>query len=145
MIQTIEATFLRKPPPYFAEGNGIPSGWVCISFRWITDTRDRRKLYGTWVKIQSSHGVSYRVLRFSGSLRGTQASGEGEIVLDWSAWLELSGFSEDSSDLALPLKITRARWYQRPFVGFFHPDPTYRLANLLAYLALALAFISLFT
>ena len=145
MLSPIQAKFSRRAPASLAKNNGIPLGWVCVSWRWVSNKRVRRTLYGHWAKIKSDHGKCYRILRFSGSLRGTPGSAEGEIVLDWSAWLALPGYDENCSALALDLKIQAVSWYEMPFVGISHPDPTYRLANLLAYLALLLAVFSLFT
>lgn len=145
MLNLVQAVFSRKAPPEFEGGNGIPVGWACLSFRWVSEKQDRRRLYGQWVRIQSDYGKCYRILRFSASLKGTPASNEGEIVVDWSAWLRLSGYDDNSATQPLNLKITKAKWFEIPFVGFFHPDPSYRLSIALAYLALLLGLISFLT
>jgi hypothetical protein len=67
--------------------------------------------------------------------------GTGQVVVDWGGWLDLFGRANDVNQ---PLKLTvcSAPWWAFPRFVFAHPDPTIRLAGLLALLSVALGFLS---
>lgn len=138
----MKTVFVRKSSAEFTEKNGLPLGWVAVSWRWLPDKQQRRHSHGKWYRLKGSWGVTYRVLRFSGNLSGSQKSNQWEMVIDWPAWLELSGYAEDVPD-ALEIELTRTSIWRSPQLAFSHPDPTIRLATGLGVLSLLLGLLSL--
>ena len=138
---TIRGTFTRVSPAEFAEKIGIPAGWFVILHRWIGEKKARRLQHGKWFKLSSEPNSVYRVLRFSASLAGAPGK-PGEIVIDYEAWLDLFGRTEDVGG-PLSLEIRAARWWELPRLATSHPDPAVRLAGWIAVLSFALGIISL--
>ncbi len=62
--------------------------------------------------------------------------------MDWGAWLDLFGRADDV-DRPLKLKVCSARWWAFPLFALAHPDPTIRLAGLLALVSVALGLLSI--
>ena len=140
-MKKIKGDFARTSPAAFAEKIGIPQGWFVISHNWVPTKKARRLSHGKWFKISSSEGSVYRILRFSVKLRGTPKSGTGDIVLDWPGLLKLSGYAEDIPE-EITLEITKIKWWEYAFVPFSHPDPTIKLASILAALSVGLGLVS---
>jgi hypothetical protein len=138
----MKGTFSRVPPAAFAEKVGIPMGWMVISHRWMPDKARRRLAHGKWFHLKSELGESFRVLRFSASLPGGPSDGKGDLVIDWAAWLQLSGFAEDTKP-PLHIELTKARWWQLPWLAASHPDPAFRLSSYLAFISVALGALSI--
>lgn len=138
----MEGEFDRVSPASFAEKIGIPDGWVVISHRWVPTMPERRRTTGNWFKIESDNGTVFRVVRFSPNLQGSPATGRGQLVIDWSAWLRLSGFAEDTST-PLKLKFTRSRWWNFWAWMITHPEPTVALSGLISLISLGLGIVSL--
>jgi hypothetical protein len=134
--------FTRISPHAFSTRAEFPAGWFAVSWRWIAECCHRRRGHGKWCKITSEHGSIYRVLRFSAELPGSPLAGTGEIVLDWDGWLYLHGRADDV-DKPLELTVSAARWWAFPQFALAHPDPTIRLAGLLALLSVALGLLSI--
>lgn len=138
----MKGTFSRVSPASFAEKVGIPAGWIVISHRWVSEKAERRRTSGRWFKITSANGSVFRILRFSPNLKGVPGWDSAEIVLDWPAWLELTGFAEDVSE-PIELSFRRASWWQFAQLAESHPDPTYRMAGRLAVISVVLGVVSL--
>jgi hypothetical protein len=138
---TIRGTFTRVSPAEFAEKIGIAPGWFVISHRWMGEKKARRLQHGKWFKIAGTEDSVYRVLRFSANLSGILGK-PGQIVIDYSAWLDLFGRTENV-DGPLELQISAARWWEAPRLATSHPDPSIRLAGWIAVLSFALGIISL--
>jgi hypothetical protein len=81
------------------------------------------------------------VVRFSTQLEGSPAAGTGQVVVDWGGWLDLFGRADDV-DQPLKLKVSPASWLAFPRFALAHPDPTIKLAGLLALLSLGLGILS---
>lgn len=120
----------------------VPPGWFAVSHRWIDGKGERRKLHGRWFRIASESGSCFRVLKMVASLRGTKGAAEGDICLDWGAWLNLDGYAENTSG-ELPLRISPATWLDMPAIAMSHPDPGYRISAKLALLSVLLGLLSL--
>lgn len=138
----MKAVFTRKSSAEFAEKNGLPLGWVAVSWRWLPDKRQHRRSHGHWYRLKSDHGVTYRVLRFSGNLSGSEKSKQWDMVIDWPAWLDLSGHAEDVPE-ALQIELKPTSIWRSPQLAFAHPDPTVRLATGLGVLSFGLGLLSL--
>lgn len=139
----VRGSFTRRSPSSFAENVGIPVGWFVISWRMVPEKGARRKLHGRLFKISCGDRKVYRILRFSTHLRGSRGPTNGEVVIDWPAWLELSDFAEESRD-DLELLIEPAPRWHLWRLAFSHPDPAYRLAAILGLVSVGLGFLSLF-
>jgi hypothetical protein len=142
-MEIMKGNFRRVSPSAFAERVGIPAGWFVVSHRWLPEKSERRISHGRWFKIKSEHGEVFRILRFSPNLEGGPTKGDGEMVLDWPAWLQLFGYA-DNVDGSLPLELSRAQWWHWPKLAVSHPDPVVRLSGALGLLSLALGIVSLF-
>lgn len=141
-VPAMKTYFLRKSSAEFGEKNGLPLGWVAISWRWLPDKLKRRHAHGRWYRLKSDHGVTYRVLRFGGNLSGSDRTNQWDMVIDWPAWLELSGYAEDVPD-TLAISLSPTSIWRSPQLAFSHPDPTVRLATALGVLSLLLGIMSL--
>lgn len=138
----MKATFTRATPSALTDNAGVPEGWFVISHRWISETADRRRAHGRWFRIRSAHCAVFRVLRFSPNLKGSPAQSSGDMVIDWSAWLDLHDRVEDV-DQPIELEISPARWWHWPRLAVSHPDPSMRLAGYIAVVSLVLGLVSL--
>lgn len=138
----MKSTFVRKSSAEFIEKSGLPLGWVAVSWRLIPSKKQRRHSHGKWYRLKTSNGTTYRVLRFGGNLAGSENAGQWDMVIDWPAWLELSGHAEDIPD-ALEIELSRTSLWRSPQLAFSHPDPTIRLASGLGLLSFALGLLSL--
>lgn len=139
---SINGMFNRLSPTKFAEKASIPLGWMVISSRCVSSKSERRRTHGKWFRIESAHGTSYRVLRFSPNLAAPAADHPGKLVLDWPAWLELNGYADDVST-PLQLTITKASLWHLPQVAASHPDPTVRISSELALISVVLGILSI--
>ena len=135
------AIFVRQSPSQFAQKTGIPMGWFVLPHRLVPDIRQRRRLHGSWCTIKSDKGAVYRILRFSPRLKGGKVGGDSEVVLDWAAWIELNG-RDEAADMPMELTVSKARFYQYPFLALRHQDPSYRLASGIAMVSLLLGAVS---
>ncbi|MFW2456512.1 hypothetical protein [Methyloversatilis discipulorum] len=138
----MKGTFNRIAPAAFAEKTGIPLGWMVISHRWMPEKSERRRAHGKWFRLKSAHGTSYRVLRFSANLTGSPPDNTGDLVIDWPAWLELSGYADDVNG-PLELEITKASLWQLPQLAASHPDPAMRLSSMLGFVSVVLGVLSI--
>jgi len=141
-MKSITGNFRRVPPSFNSEKTNIPLGWTVISHRLMPNKSDRRIAHGKWFQLKSSQGATYRVLRFSANLKGTPDT-DADVVLDWPAWLELNGFSDNLPE-SLEIKISKARWWQLPYLAAAHPDPATRLSGILGIVSAILGIMSLF-
>lgn len=136
----MKANFTRIAPSINAEQLAL--GWFAISHRFIEGKKTRRNSYGVIYKIKSKDGsVIYRTLRFSPRLKGSTRTGEGQILLDWQGWINLSDI--DTEKEALELKITKANLFGRIYHSMSHPDPIYRHSMKVARIGLYISLISL--
>jgi hypothetical protein len=105
---------------------------------------DRRAVHGKWFRLENEHRQAvFRALRFSPNLQGTREKREGDIVIDWPAWIHLSGQGDEDAEV-LSLRIRPATLMERlVLAGIRHPDPTMRLSFGLALLSLGLGLVSL--
>lgn len=133
--------FERISPASFAKKIGIPQGWFVISHRWVPDKKKRRKYHGKWFKLSTAYGSVYRVIRFSVNLNGAPGS-TGEMVIDWSAWLDLFD-REENVDQSIDISISPAKWWDFPRLALSHPDPAVRHAGWFSLASLALGLISI--
>lgn len=92
---------------------------------------------------KGEHAIIFRLVRFSPNLEGSLSAGSGKVVMDWTAWLRLSGFA-DETDAALSLKFSRSPWWHFPAWMITHPEPTVALSGVISLISLALGVISLF-
>ena len=138
----MKGIFNRMPPAKFPDSSGVPLGWIVVSWRWMPDKTERRHAHGKWFRIKSKHGVVYRVLRFSGSLRGAPPENLGDIVIDWPAWLELNGYSDNPSG-PLTLEFEKAGILHLPQLAASHPDPNARLSGILGMVSVLLGLLSI--
>lgn len=138
----MKGVFTRMAPAAFAEKTGIPLGWMVISHRCMPDKSERRRAHGNWFQVKSAHGTTFRVLRFSANLAGSPPNTPGDLVLDWPAWLELSGYANDVPD-SLSLEITKAKLWQLPWLAAAHPDPSMRLSSTLGLISVVLGILSI--
>lgn len=118
---------------FVVEENGnakCSNGWYSISHRLFESAGSRRSFRNRWYRIQSSHGVIYRTLKFSPQLTGSRDSEESEIALDWDGYLILWGGEgkRNAKELlispASPLALVACAW--------FFPDPAIRVGIQLA-------------
>ena len=138
----MEGVFKRTSQRALREAVAIPAGWVVISHLWVSDRPERRRTTGKWFKIESDQGRVYRLVRFSPKLKGSPKAGSGELVMDWTAWLRLTGFAEDT-DVELNLKFTRSPWWAFPAWMLTHPEPTFVLSGIISLISLALGIVAL--
>lgn len=129
-------TFKRKSPAQFAEKIGIPVGWIALRHDHVVSTLRRRRTHGMWVRIQSSAGTIYRVVRYSVRLKAD------EIVVDWAGWIDLQGRTDQETE-ALELTISTVPKWQFFTIPFRHVDPAYRLSAWLAAISIGLGFLSI--
>ena len=139
----MRGTFRRVSPAAFADKAGIPIGWVVVSHRWMPAMAERRRSTGRWFRIESEFDTAFRIVRFSVNLPASPDQGTGDLVIDWSAWLRLSGFRDDTKP-PLRLKFTRSGWWAFPFWVLTHPDPTVVLSGVISLISLVLGIVSLF-
>jgi hypothetical protein len=142
-MDSFHGEFQRVSPAGFGVRAEIPVGWFVVSYRWVEDRTARRKSHGKWHRITSEYGSVYRILRYSVNLKGSASGAEGDMVLDWMGWIDLWGRDEDV-DRRLALVVRGAHWWELPLCGLTHPDPSYRLATVLAVLSVVLGIVSVF-
>lgn len=82
------------------------------------------------------------MLRYDPNLKRDAESKTGEIELDWSAWLTLSDFAENTPK-RMELEISPVRWWMLPQVMIAHPDPVQRLALRVSAVAFVLGVVGL--
>lgn len=138
----MDGAFTRISPAAFADKVGIPIGWVVLSHRWVPSKAERRRSTGRWFRIESEKGAVYRIVRFSPNLAGSPEQESGQLVIDWSAWLRLSGFEENTKG-PLDLKFRKSGWWAFPCWVLTHPDPTIVLSGVISLISLGLGFMSL--
>lgn len=136
----ITTRFTRVPPT--AQTETLPLGWVAISHRYVDDVKQRREMYGEWYRLKSKEGTIYRVLRFSPRLKGTANAEEGQLLIDYNGWLELTGHSPKRNE-SVEIEITKAKRWQYMQLSLSHPDPTYRHNSVLALIGVGLGVLSL--
>ncbi len=119
----------------------LPQGWFAISHLFVEDKTARRKAYGQWHRIKTTHGTIYRVLRFAPNLKGSAKQGEGEMLIDWNGWLSLTGLG--GADDSLEVEVEKAAWWEYFHLAFSHPDPMYRYNATFAFVGFALGVVSL--
>lgn len=126
------------------EPGEFPIGWFAVSHHCIPDKKERRLTTGKWFCIRSEHSKVYRVLRFFPRLAFNKTDKQGQIIMDYSGWLKLSDFPEDT-ELALQLSIRRAKKHEYLHCLLSHPEPSFRLAGWLAVISVGLGLIGLIT
>jgi len=134
----IKGMFERIPPLESTEQLQI--GWFAISHRWLNDKESRRNTYGEIYKISSKHGSVYRNIKFSPRLKGTAKKREGQILLDWHAWITLS--STGNEKMPEELTIRRANIFEIFYFSSSHPDPAYRHSMAIARIGLYVGLLS---
>lgn len=138
--KTMKAKFTRIAPSKNVEQLAL--GWFAISHRFIQGKNERRKSHGVIYKIKSKDGsVIYRTLKFSPRLKGSVNTGEGQILLDWQGWINLTDI--DTENDAIELKISKANLFGRIYHSMSHPDPIYRHSMKVARIGLYISLISL--
>lgn len=142
MADRFEGEFTRVSPAKFAEKIALPVGWFVVRFNQMKDKSARRKSHGKWFSIKSDRRAIYRMLRFSVNLKGSSASGNPEMVLDWVGWIDLYD-RDENVDAPLRLKISRVPWWKLPRVYLQHPDPAVRLSSYLGWTSITLGAISI--
>lgn len=135
----IKGNFTRTPPAPHTEDLAL--GWFAISHRWVDEKIDRRKEYGQLYKIESPHGSTYRTLRFSPRLKGGASKGEGQMLIDWQAWLSLCEYTRERDPVEV--HIRPANIFEVFYHSMKHPDPAYRHSMAVARVGLYIAIISL--
>jgi hypothetical protein len=133
----LKRNLIRKSHRSFEKFGDVSIGWVIISHHLITGKKIRRKAYGKWYKFQSNQGTVFRVIRFSPNISSNQ------IVIDWQAWLELSGYSEKVPE-SIELSISPAKLLHLPLLSIKHPDPVVRLSCILGIISIILGVLSFF-
>lgn len=137
----LRAEWNRVPVP----SGDLREGWVAVSHRWVASRATRRLGYSGWVRItredDARHTPIFRALRFAPNLHRDEASGTGDIALDWAAWITLS-HGEPSEDAPLRLRVRTAHPWEVLYATLWHPDPTNRLAARLGFLGLLLGLAS---
>jgi len=129
------------------------NGWFIVAQHWMPEDnnsvenaykKDRRISHGKIFKIKNraNNAVVYRVLRLSANMKGAKSSGQGDIVIDWSAWIELNDFKDDLAE-KVDLEISKATLVENFLFVLKHPDQSIALAGKLALLSLFLGVISL--
>lgn len=132
----IKATFSWK----ISKEKNLQNGWFAINHNWIKMEK-RRRFHGKWFKLKSEYGTSFRILKFDPHLKKYDEK-KGQIDIDWQAWIKLFGFFNTTPKL-LQLEIRKVRFWEYPFVGFTHPDPTVRLNCFLAALSIILGIVGI--
>ena len=100
-----------------------------------------KKQTGKWFRIKSSEGVIYRAIRYQPQLSAGKKDKAALIALDYEGSREL-GFKKNER-LILRLEIRNIYPHEYILAVLKHPDPSYRLASGLGFLALILSIISL--
>lgn len=124
-LQIAQSEFRRSSPVAFGKLAPIPSGWIVLRSSFVKTKMLRRKTHGKWVRIRSSEGTIYRILRYSPNIK------QEKIVVDWIGWIDLQGRTDEESE-KLDLKIDLARWWHFFLIPFVHPEPAYRLSSIIA-------------
>lgn len=137
----MKGEFRRVSASALTEDAGMPAGWFAISWRWIESKSERRRHHARWYKIASTHGTVYRILRFGGALEVDIRNAQGQIAIDWPAWLALSGYAESPNE-PLRLTIEPASKWRFWSLAVSHPDPANQLAGKVALLSLGLGILS---
>jgi hypothetical protein len=141
----MKAIFERVPPGVNFKGKqteSLPVGWFAVTHLLIDNKKERREAYGTLYRIKSANGSVYRFLRFSPRLKGSLNKVESQMLIDWNAWLDLTGRNEYVSE-NIVLEIRKANWIEIFFQSTTFPDPTYRHAMQISRIGLYLGIISL--
>lgn len=109
-----------------------PEGSIAVSHVWVEGKSTRRQTTGRWYRLTSPEGRPiFRVLTFDPTLR------HGDIAIDWSGWLILTDYAEDTEQ-SLELEFRRARWWNYPQLAVTHPNPVSRVALQVAAVAFVL-------
>ena len=137
----VDKTFNRKSTIGSVQEIGLPHGWFAISHLLVPKMTERRRLHGKWCKLTTNKGTIYRVLRFSPHLKSTSEDA-ADIVLDWVGWINLNG-QDEKINTPLQITIEESRWFEIPKQALGHPEPSYRLASLIALISLCLGLLSI--
>ena|SRR5438034_1136524 len=136
------ALLARHSPSEATRTASLPVGWFALSPRWHPHKQDRRRFHGSWFVLQSEHAKITRILRYSPVLQGAPGAGHGDLVIDWSGWMQLTGYADDFSE-PIDVAFRPATFIEKINAWYTHPDPTYRLAVGLGVVSLALGVLSL--
>lgn len=140
---TIKEKFERKPLGAINEKHPVPNGWFVLPFRLMPDLKDRRRYHGKWFMITSEHAKIYRVLRFAGGLKGVKnKNATNDVLLDWVGWIDLCG-RDENTEIELELEISPVPVLRQLLAGFNHPEPSYKLSVILAFISAMLGIISI--
>ena len=135
--RTMSGEFHYSSPGSLGEGTNVPVGWLVLPWRHVPDKAERRRMYGKWYRITCGRQRIYRAIRFAANLKNDH------VVLDWMGWIELQDKpAEAESDGVLKLDIHPASRWEHLQAIWQHPDPTHRLAGLMAILSLGLGVLS---
>lgn len=139
----IREIFMRKPLGAINEKIPVPNGWFALPYRLMPDIKDRRKYHGRWFIIKSNNAVIYRVLRFAAGLHGAKNKNVSNyMLLDWVGWIDLCG-RDENTETPLELEIRPVPVWKQIFAGFYHPEPSYRLSVIIAFISAILGIISI--
>ena len=145
MTSPIHGTFARVPPSILgkAEDWKLAPAWFVLNPRWFGQKQDWRAARGRWCRIKSAHGAVYRAVQFAPNLEysNKRSVPAGRILIDWSAWAELSGLEEREDELALEIRPVGVPGMVSASVN--HPDPGQRVAAWVAVVSLALGRLSI--
>ncbi|KQZ70682.1 hypothetical protein [Nocardioides sp. Root151] len=137
-VESIRGRFERLPTREHAAG--ATAGSIAISHRWVAEKKGRRRSTGRWYRIsaEESGGSIFRVLTFDPTL--SYGGARGDLVIDWSGWLVLTDYAEDTG-AGIALEFRRARWWHYPRIAVTHPDPVSRVALRVSAVAFVLGVI----
>lgn len=135
-VDRIRGRFEVEPTRQAAEGS------VAVSHLWVDEKQARRRSTGRWYRLTSpdTGRAIFRVLTFDPTIRRGDESHAGGIVIDWTGWLMLTDYAEDTQQ-SLELELRRARWWNYPRLAVTHPNPVSRVALQVSAVAFVLGII----
>lgn len=111
-------------------------GWFAVSYKWVSDDRQRRLTRRCWCRLTGPSGSTYRLIRFGGI-----DMAKNEIAIDWEGWVAIAG-ADSNQKTPLPITIRTVHGPMTVLCPLWHQDPVYRLSYLLGLVSLALGILS---
>jgi hypothetical protein len=107
----------------------LPLASFYISDKYLPKQSERRRLRRKWCVLKNTVNkkCTYRTFWMYSSLKG-RFWGEGQIVVDWDAWLDLLD-EEQNNGYKLCLSISVVPWWRVGICLWKHPEPTHRWAG----------------